>query len=140
MWKEWLNLADVTPKASQHHQQRQMQALHQLMLSNDGAPSGPSVALSIPSGASTQGNPFYRSSNTSVKKGDVITVTNNDNAPHTVTSGASATDPKNGKLFDTSIIMPGKTAKINTARLTPGIIPSIVTVHPYMSGTLTVKA
>jgi cytochrome c oxidase subunit II len=103
------------------------------------APSGPSVALSIPSGASTQGNPAYSPATLSVKKGDVITVTNNDNAPHTVTSGSSATDPKNGKLFDTSLIMPGKTAKIDTAKLATGTYPFHCTVHTFMTGTLTVK-
>ena len=60
--------------------------------------------------------------------------------PHTVTSGSSATDPKNGKLFDTSLIMPGKTAKINTASLAPGTYPFHYTVHTFMTGTLTVKA
>ena len=74
-----------------------------------------------------------------VKKGDVVTVTNTDSAPHTVTSGTSATDPQNGKSFDTSLIMPGKTAKINTANLAPGDYPFHCTVHPYMTGKLTVK-
>ncbi len=92
-------------------------------ISGGGGGSGPSAALSIPSGASTQGNPAYDPATLTVKKGDVITVTNNDNTPHTVTSGTSATDPQNGKLFDTSIIMPGKTAKINTASLAPGDYP-----------------
>ena len=104
------------------------------------APSGPSVALSIPSGASTQGNPSYDPATLSIKKGDIVTVTNNDNAPHTVTSGSSATDPKNGKLFDSGLIMPGKSAKVNTASLAPGTYPFHCTVHTFMSGTLTVKA
>jgi cytochrome c oxidase subunit II len=104
------------------------------------APSGPSVALSIPSGASTQGNPSYDPATLSIKKGDIVTVTNKDNAPHTVTSGSSATDPKNGKLFDSGLIMPGKSVKVNTASLAPGTYPFHCTVHTYMSGTLTVKA
>ena len=80
------------------------------------------------------------SSNLTVKKGDVITVTNTDTAPHTVTSGATPDDPQNAKSFDSSIIMPGKTAKINTSTLAPGDYPFHCTVHPYMKGTLTVKA
>ncbi len=104
------------------------------------APTGPSVALAIPSGASTQGNPSYDPTTLTVKKGDVITVTNKDTAPHTVTSGASPDDPKNAKSFDTSLIMPGKTAKINTSTLEPGDYPYHCTVHPYMKGTLTIKA
>jgi cytochrome c oxidase subunit 2 len=108
--------------------------------SGGGGGGGPSVALSIPAGASTQGNPSYDPTTLTVKKGDVITVTNNDNTPHTVTNGASATDPQSGKLFDTSIMMPGKTAKINTSNLAPGDYPFHCTVHPYMNGKLTVKA
>jgi plastocyanin len=103
-------------------------------------PSGPSVALAIPAGASTQGNPAYSPATLSIKKGDIVTVTNKDTAPHTVTSGSSATDPKNGKLFDSGLIMPGKSAKVNTASLAPGTYPFHCTVHTYMSGTLTVKA
>jgi cytochrome c oxidase subunit 2 len=107
---------------------------------NTTGSGGPTIALSIPSGASTQGNPSYSPAALTVKKGDVITVTNNDNAAHTVTSGTSATDPKSGKSFDTSLIMPGKSAKINTANLAPGEYPFHCTVHSFMSGTFTVKA
>jgi len=101
--------------------------------STTGVAGGPTVALSIPAGASTQGNPSYDPVKLTVKKGDVITVTNKDTAPHTVTSDK-------GKLFDTSLIMPEKTAKINTANLAPGDYPFHCTVHTYMTGTLTVKA
>jgi len=94
--------------------------------------------LSIPSGASIQGNPPYSPEKITAKKGDVITVTNNDNAPHTATNGAAPDDPQTGKLFDTSLIMPGKSAQIKTASLAPGDYPFHCTVHPYMKGTLTV--
>jgi cytochrome c oxidase subunit 2 len=128
--------ADVTQKASSGSSNTTSGA----STSGSAAPGGPSVALSIPSGASTQGNPSYDPVTLSVKKGDIVTVTNNDNAPHTVTSGSSATDPKNGKLFDSGLIMPGKPAKVNTANLAPGTYPFHCTVHTYMTGTLTVKA
>jgi cytochrome c oxidase subunit 2 len=105
---------------------------------NGTAAGGPSVALSIPSGASVQGNPPYSPEKITAKKGDVITVTNNDNAPHTATNGATPDDPQTGKLFDTSLIMPGKSAQIKTASLAPGDYPFHCTVHPYMKGTLTV--
>jgi cytochrome c oxidase subunit 2 len=123
--------ADVTQKSSSASSPTTTSAAGQ---------GGPSVALSIPSGASTQGNPSYDPATLTVKKGDVITVTNNDNAPHTVTSGTSSTDPKSGKSFDTSLIMPGKSAKINTANMAPGEYPFHCTVHSFMSGTFTVKA
>jgi len=94
--------------------------------------------LSMPSGASIQGNPSYLPDKITVKKGDIITVTNNDNAPRTATNGASPDDPQTAKLFDTSLVMPGKSAQIKTASLAPGDYPFHCTVHPYMKGTLTI--
>jgi plastocyanin len=111
--------------------------------------AGPSAAapvavkpntITIPAGASVQGNTPYNPATLTVKKGDVITVTNTDTAPHTSTSGSDPSAPDNGKAWDTGLIMPGKSAKINTANLAPGEYPYHCTVHPYMKGTLTVKA
>ena len=51
--------------------------------SNATNAGGPSVTLSIPSGASTQGNPSYQPAKLTVKKGDSVNVVNDDNAPHT---------------------------------------------------------
>jgi len=109
-------------------------------ISNATSAGGPSVTLTIPSGASTQGNPSYEPAKLSVKKGDSISVVNNDNAPHTATNGEGPDDPKTGKSFDTSLIMPGKSAKIDTSTLTAGDYPFHCTVHPFMKGTLTVTA
>jgi len=111
--------------------------------------AGPSAAtpsavkpntITIPAGASVQGNPPYTPATLTVKKGDVITVTNADTAPHTSTSGSDPSAADNGKAWDTGLIMPGKSAKINTANIAPGEYPFHCTVHPYMKGTLTVKA
>ena len=38
-------------------------------------------------------------------------VTNTDTAPHTATNGATPDDPTIAKLFDTSLILPGKSAR-----------------------------
>ena len=105
--------------------------------SSTAAASGPT--LSIPAGASTAGNPSYTPDTLTVKKGDVITVTNDDTAPHTVTNGATPGDADAGKLFDTSIIMPAATAQIDTASVEAGDHPFHCTVHPFMTGTLTVQ-
>lgn len=105
--------------------------------SSAAASSGPK--LSIPSGASTPGNPSYSPATLTVSKGDVITVSNEDTAPHTVTNGATPGDADAGKLFDTSIIMPSATATIDTASLTAGEHAFHCTVHPFMTGSLTVK-
>jgi plastocyanin len=101
------------------------------------AASGPT--LSIPQGASVQGNPSYEPATLSVKVGDTIQVQNKDQSPHTVTSGKSLEDPNKGKDFDTSIISPSASAKISTASLKSGQYPFHCELHPYMTGTLKVQ-
>jgi cytochrome c oxidase subunit 2 len=102
-----------------------------------GAAAG--TPLTILSGASVQGNPAFDPNPLSAKKGDTITVTNKDTLPHTVTSGTGPSDPTSAKSFDTSIIEAGATADISTASLAPGDFPYHCTVHPYMTGKLTVQ-
>ena len=97
------------------------------------------ATLTIPNGASVQGNPAYEPNPLTVKVGDTIAVENKDIAPHTVTNGKDATDPTMGKLFDTSIINAGDSAEIVAADLDPGEYPYFCSVHPYMTGTLTVQ-
>ena len=109
------------------------------------APSGSTAAttaaatLTIPQGASVQGNPSYEPDPLTVKVGDTIAVDNKDTTPHTVTNGKDATDPNMGKLFDTSIINAGDSADVVTADLKPGEYPYFCSVHPYMTGSLTVQ-
>jgi cytochrome c oxidase subunit 2 len=107
--------------------------------SSAAAPASSGPSISIPTGASTAGNPSYAPDTLTVKKGDVITVTNDDTAPHTATSGTGPEDPNSAKLFDTSIIMAGDTAQIDTASLEPGDYNYHCTVHPFMKGTITVQ-
>jgi cytochrome c oxidase subunit II len=97
------------------------------------------ATLNIPQGASVQGNPAYDPDHLTVKVGDTIAVNNKDIAPHTVTNGKDATDPNMGKLFDTSIINAGDSAEIVTTDMKPGEYPYHCSVHPYMTGTLTVQ-
>jgi plastocyanin len=111
--------------------------------SDSGGASAPAAAsgtaISIPAGAATAGNPPYEPDKITVSKGDVITVTNNDNAPHTATSGTGPEDPNSAKLFDTSLIMAGESAKIDTATLEAGDYDFHCTVHPFMKGSITVQ-
>jgi plastocyanin len=74
----------------------------------------------------------------SVKKGETVTVVNNDNAPHTATSGNGPEDA--GQAFDTSLIMVGASGTIDTSTIEAGEYPYFCTVHPFMKGTLTVTA
>jgi plastocyanin len=97
------------------------------------------VTLTILEGAATQGSPDYKPDKLSVKKGNTILVDNKDVMPHTVTNGAGASDATSGKLFDTSIINGGEFKVIKTSTVDAGAHPFYCTVHPYMTGTLTVE-
>jgi len=95
-------------------------------------------AITIPAGAATPGNPPYAPTELSVKKGEAVTVVNDDNAPHTATSGNGPEDA--GQAFDTGLIMAGASGTIDTSTLEAGEYPYFCTVHPFMKGTLTVTA
>lgn len=97
------------------------------------------VTLKILEGSSIQGNPDYDPDELTVKKGDRITVNNEDTMPHTVTNGESGSDPNSGKLFDTSIINGGDSAEIDTSSVDAGAHPFYCMVHPYMTGSLTIE-
>jgi cytochrome c oxidase subunit 2 len=103
--------------------------------STGAGPVGASVT--IPPGASTQGNPAYSPDTLTVKKGDSVAVINKDSVPHTVTNGKDPSDPTSGKLFDTSIISPA--ASVGTTKLVAGNYPFHCSVHPYMTGSLKVQ-
>ncbi|MFD3675841.1 cupredoxin domain-containing protein [Streptomyces sp. NPDC058613] len=66
-----------------------------------------------------------------VAPGTVVTVTNQDTAPHTVT----ATGPA---VFDTGTVKAGRTATF-TAPRTRGKHDYVCDIHQFMSGTLTVR-
>ena len=104
-----------------------------------GAAEASGATLNIPAGASVQGNPSYDPDPLTVSAGDVVEVVNEDNVPHTVTSGTGLEDPESGSQFDTSIIEAGATAQIDTANLAAGDYPFYCAVHPYMVGTLKVS-
>ncbi|MGI0019421.1 MAG: cupredoxin domain-containing protein [Nitrososphaera sp.] len=100
-----------------------------------GAATGPTI--NIPSGASVQGNTSYEPAELTVKKGDTVTVTNADTAIHTVTSGQSG-DEDSGSAFDSDLVEPSASAKIDTAAIDAGEYPYYCIVHPYMTGKLVV--
>lgn len=105
---------------------------------NAPAPAS-ATAISIPAGAATQGNPSYTPDSLTVSKGDVIAVSNEDSVPHTVTSGSGPQDPNSAKLFDTSIIMAAESGEVDTATLEAGEYQYYCTVHPFMTGLITVQ-
>jgi len=97
------------------------------------------ATLTILQGAATQGSPDYKPDQLTVKKGNTILVDNLDAMPHTVTNGKDASDATSGKLFDTGIINGGEFKEIETTNVDAGAHPFYCTVHPYMTGTLTVE-
>lgn len=76
--------------------------------------------ITILRGASVQGSLNYEPDTLTINRGDRITVTNNDNIPHTVTSGTGPQDTNSPKSFDTSIIEAGASTDISTANLGSG--------------------
>jgi len=103
------------------------------------AAGGAGPTLTILEGSAVQGNPDYDPDELTVAAGSDVTVTNEDTVPHTVTSGASPTDPNAGQTFDTSIINGGESATLSLAQVAAGQYDYHCMVHPYMTGKLTVQ-
>src|SRR5215208_1336555 len=103
-----------------------------------GAAGGGGPTINILEGAAIQGSPDYDPDELTAKKGDEVTVVNQDTVPHTATSGTGATDPNSAKSFDTSIINGGESATISLAQVEPGQYDYYCMVHPYMTGKITV--
>src|SRR5215218_5282226 len=103
-----------------------------------GGPAGGGPTINIIEGAAVQGSPDYDPDDLTAKKGDEVTVVNQDTVPHTVTSGTGATDPNSAKSFDTSIINGGESATISLAQVEPGQYDYYCMIHPYMTGKMTV--
>src|SRR5919204_900018 len=89
------------------------------------------ISAKILPGASAQGNPDFDPDPVSVKKGDGVEWTNQDNVPHTVTS-------KQAGAFDSSIINAGAKWLLNTARLQPAQYEYYCSIHPFMGAKLVV--
>ena len=101
-----------------------------------GTAGGP--IINILEGAAVQGSPDYDPEELTAKKGDEVTVVNQDTVPHTATSGTGASDPNSAKSFDTSIINGGESATISLAQVEPGQYDYYCMIHPYMTGKITV--
>ncbi|MEO9294942.1 MAG: plastocyanin/azurin family copper-binding protein [Nitrososphaera sp.] len=95
------------------------------------------VKASILAGASSQENPDFEPDPVVVAKGDGIEWTNNDNTLHTVTQKTAAASDK--PLFDSGVIKAGATFLLNTATLDEGDYQYICTLHPFMTGSISIK-
>lgn len=102
----------------------------------EGAATGPTI--NILAGSDVQGAPDFDPDPLEVTKGDTITVVNQDDTLHTVTSGEDVAAADAGEAFNTDFMNPGATATIDTSNLDPGEYAYVCLVHPFMKGTLTV--
>ncbi|WP_255486582.1 cupredoxin domain-containing protein [Candidatus Nitrosotenuis sp. DW1] len=92
------------------------------------ASTAPVFKISILKDSSMQGNPDYDPDMAQVPMGNVIEWTNDDTAAHTVTSAADA-----GATFDSSLISPGDTFRLDTAPLELAKHDYFCIVHPWMT-------
>jgi plastocyanin len=69
------------------------------------------IVITIPSGASVQGNPAYEPATAQVRIDHTVAWKNDDSALHTATSG---------KLFDSSLINPGESYSIAAEKIGAG--------------------
>jgi plastocyanin len=97
------------------------------------------VSISIPVGASVQGNPDYGPDAAAATSDALITWVNEDTAPHSATSGTGPADPESGKLFDSGLLISNNKFSIPAEKLGQGEVSYYCTVHPYMVGTITVS-
>jgi plastocyanin len=88
-------------------------------------------------GSQSPSNPeFFVPEEVTVKAGETITWKNEDTAIHTATSGENSTP--DGK-FDTSLVSPGQSSKPIEMPNEPGQYSYFCTLHPWMTGTITVS-
>ena len=88
------------------------------------------VTITIPDGASVQGNPSYDPETAQAGIDQTVAWKNDDSVPHTATSG---------ELFDSSLIDPGGSYSIAAEEIGAGEYDYICTVHPFMKGKLVIK-
>jgi plastocyanin len=105
-----------------------------VLVAGCGSSGGTAAATSTTAAAPntiTIDNFAFAPKSMTVSPGATVTVKNNDSTAHTLTA--------NNKSFDTGGINAGG-SKTFTAPTKPGTYAYICTIHPFMKGTLVVKA
>ena len=104
---------------------------------SSASPAASATIVTIAKGAQNSNNKeFYIPPLSAANPGSTITWKNDDTAIHTATSGNDATP--DGK-FDTSLISPGQSSKPITMPNEPGEYSYFCTLHPWMTGVVTVQ-
>ena len=97
------------------------------------------VTIKILEGAELQGNPDYDPDAAVAGSDALITWINDDDTPHTATSGTGPSDSEAGKLFDSGILTQGQKYSVHAEDLGEGEHAYYCVVHPFMTGTVTVE-
>lgn len=108
-------------------------------VSSSNTASAAAATVTIVKGASTMkaGEKAFQPDAVQVKAGGTVTWKNEDTAAHTVTSGAGPSDPQSGKVFDSSMISPGKAFEHRFAS-GAGTYEYYCAMHPTMVGRVVV--
>jgi plastocyanin len=123
----------VTPKpAAPEEEQEEEGAQAPAAEEPTAAPPANTISARILPGASAQGNPDYDPDPITIKQGDGVQWTNEDNTPHTVTSRQEG-------VFDSGLINPANTWLLNAAEIAPAEYEYYCTLHPFMVATLVVS-
>ena len=108
--------------------------------SSSSSGGGTGTKVSIPAGASINPTNGFSPKSVSVKVGDTVTWTNNDNTIHTVISGTGLSDANKGKVFDSGLTALTTTGKTYSHHFTnSGDFPYFCELHPAMTGKVTVS-
>jgi plastocyanin len=102
---------------------------------SEGLTVGPIFTIEILKDSAQEGNPDYSPDRAIVTQGHTIEWTNEDVAPHTVTSAVDY-----GETFDSSLISVGEKFTLDTTNLEIGEYEYLCIVHPWMLATLVIEA
>ena len=102
---------------------------------SEGLTVGPIFTIEILKDSAQEGNPDYSPDRAIVTQGYTVEWTNEDVAPHTVTSAVDY-----GETFDSSLISVGEKFTLDTTNLEIGEYEYLCIVHPWMLATLVIEA
>lgn len=122
----------VTPKPPVPEEEQDEEAGESPPAEEQATPPANTISATILPGSSAQGNPDYEPDPITINQGDGVQWTNEDNAPHTVTSRQEG-------VFDSSLINPADTWLLNSAEIAPAEYEYYCTLHPFMVATLVVS-
>jgi glucose/arabinose dehydrogenase/plastocyanin len=111
-----------------------------LTMFNNSTPSESTNKISIVQGAYIMTDNAFSPNPGTVKVGDTVTWTNDDDQPHTVTSGNGPDDPNKGKAFDSGPSALANNGKTFHHKFTQaGQYPYFCELHPTMVGKIIVS-